>query len=177
MFLERDGVVLRDFTVSDVKKKVQWINDPKNNTYLHYDIPLSVEKTIDWFGNRDLKKRIDCIIEYERVSVGVIGLLNIDLKDQKAEYYITLGEEKHKRKGIATIASFILLEYAFLDLQLNKIYLNVDAENTNACHLYEKIGMTCEGYFREDMFHHGKLIDRKRYAILKKEFHKKEEVK
>ena len=62
------------------------------------------------------------------------------------------------------------MEYAFLILGLNKVYLMVDAENTNACKLYEKVGFRCEGTFEQDLLHRGKLIDRKRYAILKQEF-------
>ena len=50
------------------------------------------------------------------------------------------------------------------------MYLSVDADNMAACHLYEKLGLRCEGVFKEDMMHRGKLIDRKRYAILKKEW-------
>ena len=74
---------------------------------------------------------------------------------------------EYRRKGIATKATMLILEYAFLDLGLNKVYLTVDADNERACGLYERVGMTCEGHFREDLLHHGKLIDRKRYAILK----------
>ena len=63
-----------------------------------------------------------------------------------------------------------MLKYAFDELGLNKVYLNVDAENIAACNLYEKIGFKCEGVFKEDMMHRDKMIDRKRYAILKKEW-------
>ena len=73
-------------------------------------------------------------------------------------------------RGIATKATMLILEYAFEDLGLNKVYLTVDANNEKACGLYERVGMSCEGLFREDLFHQGKLIDRKRYAILKRDW-------
>ena len=71
-------------------------------------------------------------------------------------------------KGISYIASRKLLEYAFDIIGVNKVYLNVDADNIAACNLYEKLGFRCEGIFIEDMMHRNKLIDRKRYAILKR---------
>ena len=146
-----DGTVsVRDFCKEDIALKIQWINDPKNHQYLHYDLPLEYGKTLRWFENRDLSVRLDCTIEYNDVPVGLIGLLGIDHTNCKAEYYITIGEHSYKHKGIATKASWLLLEYAFETLKMNKVYLNVDSENIIACNLYEKLGFRCEGIFREE---------------------------
>lgn len=162
-----DLVSLRDFTEDDINLKIEWINNPNNNQYLHYDIPLEYDKTLNWFQQKDNAHRVDCIIEYNGVPIGVIGLLAIDNINCKAEYYITIGNTSYQNKGIATKATMLILEYAFLDLNLNKVYLTVDADNVKACKLYERVGMTCEGIFREDLLRHGQLIDRRRYAILK----------
>lgn len=165
------NVSLRKFTAADIPNKVRWINDDSNNTYLHYDLPLQIEKTQLWFeAVKDKTDRYDAVIEADGVSIGVIGLLNIDSVNFKAEYYITLGEASYKRKGLSYLASKQLLKYAFEELGVNKVYLNVDSDNVAACSLYEKLGFSCEGVFKEDMMHRGKLIDRKRYAILKKEW-------
>ncbi len=163
-------VKIRPFTLEDVARKVEWINNPENNQYLHYDIPLSYDKTCEWFLGKNNTAREDCVIEYDGTAVGLIGLLSIDRESKKAEFYISMGEPDYKRRGIATAATCLVLEHAFHDLKLNKVYLNVDADNVGACALYEKTGFSCEGYFKQDMMHRGKLIDRKRYAILKAEY-------
>lgn len=165
-----DLVSLREFTEQDIELKVNWINDPGNNQFLHYDIPIEYEKTLRWFRNKDNAHRMDCTIEYDGEPVGVIGLLSIDSVSKKAEYYITIGNTAYQRKGIASKATMLILEYAFEDLNLNKVYLTVDADNERACKLYERVGMSCEGVFREDLFRRGKLIDRKRFAILKRDW-------
>ena len=167
MYRTHGSISLRDFTVDDIDRKITWINDPDNNKYLHYDIPLEYPKTLAWFRNKDDNTRIDCVIEYDNIPVGVIGLLGIDDKNKKAEYYITIGDKQYKHKGIATKASLLILEYAFEALELNKVYLNVDADNEIACRLYERVGFACEGYFREDLLRREHLIDRKRYAFLR----------
>lgn len=172
MFVQFESVTLRDFTASDINDKIRWINDPENHRYLHYDIPLEYDKTMQWFLSKNKTNRLDLVIEFENVPVGLIGLLGIDYVNSKAEYYICLGEKQYKGKGIAKAASVALLNCAFCELGLNKVYLNVDAQNAVACHLYEKIGFECEGYFREDLFHYGEYIDRKRYAILSKNWRK-----
>lgn len=166
MYINEDNISLRDFLADDIELKVQWINDPRNNQFLHYDLPLVFDKTLKWFHGRNMKRRLDCTIEYGGIPVGLIGLLEIDSIHKKAEYYICIGENKYKGKGIARSATRMLIEYAFNELGLNKVYLNVDADNVIACRLYEKCGFTCEGYFKKDMFHRGDFIDRKRYAIL-----------
>ena len=167
MIWREDGaVLLRPFEEQDIAKKVEWINNPENNQHLHYDIPLCIENTIRWFQNKDKTKRLDYVIEYDGIPVGLIGLLSIDRFHRKAEFYISMGETSYKKRGIATEASRILIEYGFRGLCLHKIYLNTDGENYTAHKLFEKIGFTREGYFSEDMIHRGKYIDRIRYAML-----------
>lgn len=170
MFILKQGPVsIREFLQEDIENKVNWINDEKNNKYLHYDIPLTVEKTYKWFKNKS-DNRLDCTIVYNEIPVGLIGLIGIDKVNQKAEFYISMGRDDFKRKGIATIATKLILKYAFEDCSLNKVYLNVDEENKAACQLYEKIGFQLEGRFIKDIFHRGVLINRLRYAMLKENF-------
>ncbi len=161
-------VVLRELEKTDIKKKVEWINNPENNQYLHYDLPLEIEKTINWFKNKDNSKRLDCIIEYNGLPIGLIGLLQIDYVNRKAEYYITIGENDFKHKGIATKATKSIIEFAFKKLRLHKVYLTVDANNETAIYLYEKVGFKQEGYFVEDLFckNVSELINCVRYTIV-----------
>lgn len=165
MFLRKNDIVIRDFSLEDIPLKVEWINNPENNYFLHYDLPLEIKKTQEWFLKRSIN-RIDCIIEYNQIPVGLIGFLNIDSVNCKAEFYITIGDTSFKRKGIGLHATQLMIEFAFSQLELNKIYLNVDEENNAACALYEKAGFYCEGNFIKELFHNGKFINRKRYAIL-----------
>lgn len=170
MYLIDDKIALRSFKEIDIENKVKWINNPENNLYLHYDIPLDYDKTIRWYRNKDNDKRLDLVIEYTGIPVGLIGLLSIDKNNRKAEFYISMGDTSFKRKGIATKSTKLLLKYAFEDLNLNKVYLNVDEENEIARKLYEKVGFKCEGTFINDIFHRGRFVNRRRYAIFYNEF-------
>lgn len=168
MIAEYEDVVLREFEETDIPLKVEWINNPANNRYLHYDLPMRVDRTIDWFRKKDNSKRLDCIIEYNNVPVGLIGLLQIDKVNSKAEYYITIGETSFKQKGIATKATKAIIDHAFSSLGLHKVYLTVDARNEVAIRLYEKAGFKQEGYFVDDLFcpRNSEYIDRERYAVI-----------
>jgi len=104
--MDECNVKLRKFQKEDIDDKIRWINDDKNNEYLHYDLPLVYDKTLLWYNKvKDDKTRYDAVIEYDNKAIGVIGLINIDEKRKKEKYYITLGEHSYKGKGIATIAT------------------------------------------------------------------------
>lgn len=159
-------VKIRKFELKDIENKIRWINNPENNTYLHYNLPLQYDETVKWFqNNKDKEDRYDAIIEYNGIPVGLIGLLGIDKKNRKAEYYIVLGESQYKGKGIALIASKKIIEYAFNILLLNRIYLYTEIENISAQKLFKKIGFIQEGILRKDIFFRGKYIDRYVYGI------------
>jgi len=165
------SVNIRRFEEKDIPLKVKWINDEKNYKYLHYDLPLVEEKTLLWFKNiKDRTDRADFTITFENEPVGLIGLLGIDNKNKKAEYYICLGEHKYKGKGIAYTASKLLIDYAFKELCLNKIYLYTEINNYPAQRLFEKIGFKKEGLLRNDIIYNGEKIDRYVYGLLLEDY-------
>lgn len=166
-------VTIRKFEKTDIPKKVEWINNPENNQFLHYDIPISVEKTEKWFDSHlGEDTRFDAVIEADGVPVGTIGLLDINKKDSKAEYYIAMGETEYKGKGVAKKASLLILQYGFEVLGLNRIYLFTETGNTMAQHLFEAAGFVREGVIREDILSHGKFADRIIYGFLREDWNK-----
>ena len=77
--MQEDRITIRKFNERDIENKIKWINDSNNNKFLHYDLPLEYEKTLNWFNNnKNNENRYDAIIEFNAIPVGVIGLLNIE---------------------------------------------------------------------------------------------------
>lgn len=166
-------VSIRRFEKKDIPLKVEWVNNPANNAFLHYDIPIAVEKTERWFKNNLGKiDRYDGLIEADGVPVGLIGLLSIDRKNSKAEYYILIGNMAFKDKGIAKEASCQILNYGFYKLGLNRIYLYTETENKSAQRLFEKVGFIKEGCLMNDILSHGKFANRYVYGVLKEQWEK-----
>ena len=165
-------ISIRKFEAKDVENKVKWINDPLNNTYLHYDLPLEIQKTLLWFEkNKERTDRYDAVIEVNGEPKGLIGLLEIDYRNLKAEYYVCLGEQSAKGKGVASRASKLLLEYAFNTLNLNKVYLYTEFDNVNAQRLFEKLGFEKEGLIKDDLIFNGRKVDRFFYGITKQKYY------
>jgi len=164
-------VKIREFTEEDIPYKVKWINNSENNRYLHYDLPLREDKTLLWFKKiKNKEDRMDYTITYQNMPVGIIGLLNIDSVNKKAEYYITLGEVFYKGQGIASTASSLLLKKAFKEMQLNKIYLFTETENIEGQKLFERVGFRKEGLLKEDIIYNKKRLDRFAYGLIAADF-------
>ncbi len=164
-------IEIRKFERADIPRKVEWINNPENNQFLHYDIPICIEKTAKWFDSHiGDENRYDGVIIVDNVPVGTIGLLSIDKKNKKAEFYIAMGEVAYKGKGIAREASKQMLKYGFTVLELNRIYLFTETENIVAQRLFEKIGFVQEGLLRKDIISHNRYVDRFIYGLLKEKW-------
>lgn len=159
-------IQIREFLEQDIDNKIKWINDSRNNEFLHYDLPLIKEKTLKWFKSRNTAKRFDATILYEGQPVGLIGLLNIDQNKENAEYYIVIGEHDYKGKGIALEASKQILYYGFHYLKLKTIFLTTEIENIKMQKLAQSMGMTKRGYFHNYSERAGKLRDVFYYSIL-----------
>ncbi len=63
-----------------------------------------------------------------------------------------------------------LLHIAFEEMGLERVYLNVLADNARAKRFYEKAGFKCEGRFRRHLKLRGEWRDWDWYALLKDEF-------
>lgn len=166
-------ITIRKFERKDIPAKVQWVNDPENNRFLHYELPLEIPKTEAWFDkNQGRTDRLDCVIEADGIPVGLIGLLSIDRKNRKAEYYVQIGDPAYKGKGVAKQASLLIIREGFTKLDLNRIYLYTETANISAQKLYERVGFVKEGCLRGDVLSHGDYADRYVYGILREEWEK-----
>ncbi len=168
---EKMKISIRKFNKNDIPFKVAWINNPLNNKYLHYDLPLEIEKTEKWFDkNKDRTDRYDATILADNKPVGLIGILEIDSKNKKGEYYVTLGDREYLGKDIAKEASKLVLKYAFESLGLNKVYLYTEYDNIGAQKLFEKVGFIKEGLLKDDLLSKGVYVSRYVYGITKEDY-------
>lgn len=151
-------ISIRKFKESDIENKVKWINDEENNQYLHYELPLDVEKTRNWFKNKNDSKRYDAVIEYEGIPVGLIGLL--DIKDGKAEYYVIIGDKKFKKKGIGIEATKLILEYGKNVLKLNSVIGYTETGNENMINLFLKSGFEEVELIKNSAKNRDRIVDR-----------------
>lgn len=98
--------------------------------------------------------------------LGTVSLKHINMHDKNAEYAISM-REKAMGTGASMYGTKEILKYAFDELHLEKVYLNVISENVRAKKFYAKAGFKYEGTAKKHIMIQGKLRDLEWYAFYK----------
>ncbi len=102
-------------------------------------------------------------------EIGSCGLRSVDRTDGNAELSIFMLRGSWGR-GLGTDAVNTLLDFAFGELRLERIYLHVFDYNPRAMRSYEKSGFVREAVLRRARFHRGAHHDVVLMAILRSEW-------
>ena len=160
--LQKDNIKLRPILRSDLEKLNKWKNDEEIYKYLGGGFnPISIDQHGQWIDKLinidNQNKRF--IIEFEGISVGMIGLYSINNIYQNCEIGIYIGEKEYQGRGIAKTSMYILESYAKNYLNIRKIKCFVVVENENAKNSWEKIGYKPVGTLKEERFIDGEFKD------------------
>jgi len=127
-------VRLRAIEREDIPTFVKWVNDPELQGYLgRTPYPISFAAEERWFERQlnDEKSRIFAIETEKGVHIGNIGLHEIAYKDGKATLGIMIGEKGYWDQGYGTDAIRTLLSFAFQELNLHRVSLEVFEFNSH----------------------------------------------
>lgn len=83
---------------------------------------------------------------------------------------IAIGERDYWGKGYGTDAMHLILQYAFLELNLQRVSLGVHSYNSRAVRAYEKAGFRLEGAVRGEALREGRRTDGIYMGILRQEW-------
>jgi ribosomal-protein-alanine N-acetyltransferase len=97
--------------------------------------------------------------------IGAIGL-TISAEHHRAELGYWIGRD-HWGRGYATEAGRAVIDYAFRELDLQRVEAHHFANNPSSGRVLEKLGMQREGYMRRSVFKWGDFVDTIHYAILR----------
>jgi UDP-4-amino-4,6-dideoxy-N-acetyl-beta-L-altrosamine N-acetyltransferase len=143
---------LRKIDPEDTDNILKWRNSPFVSQNLFTREKLTRAQHMNWLKtNIDAGKCFQFIIEIisSDIPIGTVFIKNIDSHSQKAELGIFIGEANCIGKGYGTEAVNLILDFAFNDLNLNKIYLYVFENNIAGIKSYLSAGFKLEGTLRE----------------------------
>jgi RimJ/RimL family protein N-acetyltransferase len=102
--------------------------------------------------------------------IGDIQLLEIHPFNRSCYIRIAIDNLIHQGKGYGTEAMKLMLDYAFGDLNLHRIELNVYSYNERAIHVYERLGFKKEGVQRDALFYNHQYHDSIIMSMLEDEY-------
>jgi RimJ/RimL family protein N-acetyltransferase len=149
-----------------------WLNDQEIRRY------FSVFPTNDTRGKERLEnlykdfKHIlfGVALKSNHRLIGLVGLKDINTLNQSAEFYIIIGDRSVWGQGYGTEATQLMVQYGFLELNLNRIQTQDMEENVAGWRADEKAGFKLEGTLREAIQRFGKYHNIRMYSILRNEF-------
>lgn len=150
---------LREIEEKDLKSLVEWRNNPKILKWLISYLPLNQTSQKYWYDDylKDSTRQL-FIIQYEKASIGLIGLKNIDYKNQIAELTIYINTE-YQSKSFGSQSLKQLINFAFNEMNLRKIKVAIFSDNSEAMRLYDNFNFVCEGILKKEIFKNGAFKD------------------
>jgi RimJ/RimL family protein N-acetyltransferase len=159
-----EEVKLRASVPDDAPLWYRWRNEGADSFV--DGLPFSFENHRRWFEAKlgDPHSRLWTAIIADQ-PVGMLGLTQIDHRQQTAELAWVFMEAPGR--GIGTRAVAAAVNLGFGELNLHRIYLTVLAGNSRAIRCYEKAGFLAEGRLREAVFKAGARRDLILMAVLR----------
>ncbi len=165
---------LRKLSNEDVSIYHKWRND--------IEVMQFTNPSLDVFSYDDTEKFVNSITEshnskgymIEEVktgkTIGVTSLINIDYGNRNAECIIDIGDKDYWGDGFGRESFKLLLDFAFNELNLHKVYLRVFFFNDRAIKLYKNLGFAEEGKLKEQLYRDGAWHDINFMGLLKRNY-------
>jgi len=171
-FIAGEKIYLRGLEKSDLTGNMfQWANDSEVTYYMFMGAMPNTIELLEEEYEQLVKSKNDvvfAVIEKETdIHVGNVGLYVINWITRSAEFRIIIGEKEYWKKGYGTEATKLTVDYGFGKLNLNKVWLGVNAAHKDAIKAYEKAGFVHEGILRQEIYRNGEYYDAVRMSILR----------
>ena len=178
-FLESERLWFRAPQKSDAPLLTQYLQDPRvSRNLLIGRYPFNEEGELKWLERQAEPPapdgKTDVVLAFglkgESEPLGTVGFHRISMIHRNAEWGIFIGRPDQWGKGIGREVAAATLRYGFNTLNLNRIYLRVNADNERGIKSYRAAGFKHEGTMRSHTFVDGKYVDLHMMGILRDEW-------
>ena len=140
--------MLRKLEKKDIPRMLEWMHDPLVNCHFRANFAEMDENKAEAFIEKSFTDENVhfAFTDTDDNYLGTVSLKNISSTDKNAEYAIVT-RRKAQGTGAAFNATIDVLRYAFNELNLHRVYLNVREKNLRANAFYRKVGFKYEGKF------------------------------
>ena len=175
---EGEKVRLRSFELSDLDAIMEHWNDLEMRIFTSKAIPDSRHNREEFIRNTWKQKESGNVfifaIENKKTKefLGQCGLYIGNQVSRSGSLGIAIHNKENWNKGYGTDAFRVLMMFGFKFQNLKRLDLTVYSYNTQAIHIYKKLGFKEMGRRRQASFINGKYIDEVFMDILREEWEK-----
>ncbi len=172
IFRKGNNVILRPVEEADIPLFQKWMNDPEITQYIRAIMPVSLAEERSWFDRVSKSASDKVTLALVDIAtnqlIGTIGINNIDFRAGTATTGTVIGDKKYWGKGYGTEAKMLLLEFAFNELNLRKVYSDVFAYNKRSLAYANKCGYVEEARIPKHFYRKGRYWDKVILAVYRK---------
>lgn len=173
--IRTERLVLRLLVEDDLDDVHAWMSDPAVAEYQLYE-PRSREEVAEHIAKAAPRTTLEADEDWVEFGIEldgrIIGCIFFNLKnvaDSTAEigWALTAADQG---KGYAQEAAAGVLDLAFGEMGLHRVFADLDPRNTASVRLCERLGMRHEAHHIEHMMFKGSWADTGVYAMLEREW-------
>ena len=168
-------VRLRPLALTDVDSMMTWVNDPEivGNFAAFAGKPFTRADEVAYVTRLLASTSEKVFAIEERASgryLGNVGIHQIHDPSKVGRLACIVGSRADMGKGHGSAAIRLVLDWAFFERGLHKVWLMAFRTNVRALRTYARIGFVEEGVLREEYFHKAGWHDMVRMGLLDREW-------
>ncbi|AMA54163.1 MULTISPECIES: UDP-4-amino-4,6-dideoxy-N-acetyl-beta-L-altrosamine N-acetyltransferase [Bacillus] len=161
---------LRTLKEKDLDTVLRWRNDERIRQSMYNDQIITEKQHQQWFKNVNSSKTEHYFIfTIDHTDTGFVSFKDVDHKNNHCYWGFYIGEAQSP-KGSGSVMGFLALEWAFQQLEVEKVYGEVLSNNEKSLSYHQSLGFSKEGHFRNHIVRNNNYLDVIRYGLLKEEW-------
>ena len=158
-----EHVILRAFEREDAERCYRWMNDPNIVRTLKSRYPIAFQNEMEWLDRAmhasATERHFAIERKDDRTHIGNASIHEIEWVSRTASFGLFIGEPAAWNRGFGSDAIKTLVRFAFDEMNLRKLRINVFEYNDRAKHVLESHGFVEEGRLRREFFREGTYHD------------------
>ena len=162
---ERHAAALFELVDKNRRHLRQWLPWVDLTTAVD-DSQAFIQSALQQFANNE---GFQTALFYQGQLVGMVGYHPIDWLNRSVEIGYWIAAE-YQGQGLVTRASHFLVDYAFNQLELNRVVIRCSEGNSRSAVIPKRLGFTQEGVFRQQQAHYNQFVDLIVFSMLAEEW-------
>lgn len=143
--LKTDRFLLKSLspTQDSFENYLSWMKNVESNPFIQgVNVDLSTQDLINYVSEKNVSETALLLGIFVMPSITHIGNIKLEpiLPRKSATMGILIGEESWRGKGVGFEVISRVLEFCFMDLELELVELGVNKKNSRAINLYSRLG-------------------------------------
>ncbi|MGN0345156.1 MAG: GNAT family N-acetyltransferase [Lachnospiraceae bacterium] len=174
--LKGKRVYLDTVEPDDLEQLRKWRNLPNFRKYFREYQEINSDMQKKWYDAKVVNDNSTLMFTIRdnktQELLGCCGLCYINWVHRNSDLSLYIGKDESyiDDEGIAEEACQLLFDYGFKEINLKKIWTELYEFDHKKINLYQKLGMTIDGTWRDQYFYDGKWWDSLLLEIIQEEY-------